>query len=201
MKKTILVLLSILLIFSFTSCINGNDIEDPAKLADEFLSQFNDCYYTRYNIWDKEGGQVGNDLTPDQLDYSSIEDALQKLYDDDTIEIESSGKLTSASGAISYSATNNTKNWDFDKIKVGYLYTSNTVKTETAGELSFNGEYTIETNGSTITKTYKDVTINNKTYNISFTYDDSTKIISAATCNGKDVDVTILNESTKIQFD
>ena len=197
MKKALFVLLSVLLITaSFTSCQKDTS-GDIVALYETFMSAHEDLTDT-CAIWSKEGGQVGNSLTPDQLSSDRVENAVQTLSEDTTIDISG---LTAAEGSVFfYSLTSEgttTKSWDFDEVKIDYKYKSKTVKDETAGTLEFDGDYTEKTTGNTVTKTY-DMTINGNRYNISFTYNSNTYVVSSATCNGQSVETKLINARNKL---
>ena len=198
MKKALFVLLSVLLItVSFTSCQKDTS-GDIVALYETFMSAHEDLKDT-CAVWPDEKGQVGNSLTTNQISSTRVRNAVRTLSEDTTINISG---LTDASGSVFYSSLTSgnttTQTWDFDKVKIDYNYTSKTVTEKTAGTLEFDGKYTVETTGNTVTKTY-DMTINSNSYNISFTYNSNTYVVSSATCNGQSVETKLINARNKIE--
>ena len=194
MKKVLFVLLSLLLVLSFTSCQKDKSGE-MIELYTEFADQYQDCYYSSNYLYNENGDKTfsaAGDITK-----GDIEETLQRLYDDRSINLKS---VSSISGSVDFDkvqgSEGSVRSWDFDNVVITYKYTSATVKTETQASLTIDGKYTTEDLGTTTVETFV-FTINDESYNVSCKYNTS-GVFSEATVNGQSVSTKLITSRNKM---
>ncbi len=228
MKKLLVVLLSVLLLFSFTSCEKDKSAEVQAeyeakiqaqqekneelvKNFEDFLDAYKDdisvlrsilvnCY-DYDNMFRFQLSQVDVNVTlseshyphlelDDFKDYLSLKEGEHFAASSITFDPAPSGSVTGTA-----TATNNF-NLVYNQNKVTFKYDvqndTSTVKSNQKLEVTIDGYFKEVDNDDVHTVDYN-LTINDKTYQLSYTYDKKTKQVTAAKINGKDVERRLFN--------
>ena len=227
MKKLLVVLLSVLLLFSFVSCKDKSEeikadyeakIQAQKDEQEEMIKNFEDfmdayekdisvlktilvnCYdKTNMFRFQSSQGNVNVTLSEDHYpslnmtnfkDYISLEEGENVAKSSVTFDPAPSGSVTGTA-----TATNNF-NLVYDKNKVTLKYDvqngTSTVKSDQKLEVTIDGTFKEVDNDEKHTVDYK-ITINDKTYWLSYTYDKKTEQVTAASVNGKAVEIRLIN--------
>ena len=177
MKKALLVILSLVMVISFTSC--------QKDTSAEVLSTF-EAFTSQFEICSSAIKAAGSKTT------STVKKAVQAISGDLSIDVSSIvSDETKTKGTI----TGN----DYD-VTIAYNYTSSTVTTAKEGTLTVVGTYTKNDNDETGIVSYSwKFTINGEEYDISCTTDVTEKFTSAYV-NGQSVNVALLNSQDYLQI-
>ena len=187
MKKVLIILLSLLLLVSITSCN-----KDKSGEVIETFEEFANAASISINATDLVNN--GNPTTEGAETYVGLKDAKDLIvaldskykdldYDNDLTLSNKTGKITKASGVTSYTG-----------ISVDYSFPFNGATV--TGTLTVDGTYTLKEDGDITYITY-DMTVNGTDYLVDYSY-NSNEYLSAS-INGKEVNVRLLNSTLSIE--
>ena len=232
MKKLLVVLLSVLLLFSFTSCKKDKSEEIKADYEakikaqqeknEELVKNFED-FMDAYEKDISEDTSVLRKILVNCYDYDDLfrfqsiqgnvnvtlseghYPRLELMDFKDYLSLEEGEHFTASSivsdpapsGSVTGTATaTNNFNLDYDENKVTFKYDvqndTSTVKSNQTFEVTIDGYFKEETTDAKHVVDY-DITINGTRYQLSYTYDKTTKQVTAASVNGKDVEIRLIN--------
>lgn len=228
MKKLLVVLLSVLLLFSFVSCKdkseeikadyeakiqaqkdeqaemikNFEDFMDAYKKDVDFIRKFVKDYSNHTSpVFNENDGDVNKTLSENC--YPTFEptqlEPFVSLKDGEKIGSEyGTANSSTPSGTVTGKSTNSTnKDLTFTNNTVTSLYSVNNsegteLRRDQTLALTINGTFKEVDNDDVHTVDYN-LTINDKTYQLSYTYDKKTDQVTAAKINGKDVERRLFN--------
>ena len=189
MKKILIVLLSILLVLSFTSCEKDKS-EEMLSTYEKFAAGLRigeNIHSARYDV-----KQVtASDYTGSIL--YIVRDIVKDLYNyDETFTITG---ITEATGTIK-NIEGYTDNYHikYENIVISYTYTYG--ESSGSGKLSFSGTYSRDVEDNTKTYVY-DFVVNGENYKTEYTLNNYEEFTSAK-INGTDVNLSLLNARIKI---
>ena len=187
MKKIIIVLLSLLLLFSITSCEEDKSGE-VIETFEEFVYARELCLSAKYI--------TGNDGASDdnvEIDDVSKQDLCTFLWDTDekykTLH-PADVEITAASGSVLQETFKST----YTNVSISYSLTFN--GEAVTGTATVDGTYTVTKTEGVTTTTY-DMTVNGTKYLVKYSQNDDYKC-TAASINGKAVDVRLLNSDVSL---
>ena len=186
MKKVLIILLSLLLLVSITSC-NKDKSGEVIETFEEFANAGEICLQATSLI---NNGNVMKEDDETFVPKSDAKDLIVALdskykdldYDNDLTLSNKTGKITKASGVTSYTG-----------ISVDYSFPFNGATV--TGTLTVDGTYTLKEDGDITYITY-DMTVNGTEYLVKYSYDDIGFL--SASINGKEVNVRLLNSTLSI---
>jgi hypothetical protein len=185
MKKVMIVLLSALLLLSFTSCEKDKSGEIVSTF-EKFVNNALICYDATYL------GENGNKTEAvnyvdkgDAKDLLADLDSKYKDLDETTITLTNpAGKITKESDVTTYSG-----------ISVDYSFPFN--GETVTGTLTVDGTYKYVTEGDTETSVY-DMTVNGTKYHVEWTRNTKTGKFVSASVGEKSVEVRLLNSDVSL---
>ena len=189
MKKILIVLLSILLVLSFTSCEKDK--------SEEMLST-----YEKFGAGLRIGDNIHSarwevkQVTASDYAGSSmyiVADIIRDFYNyDETFTVT---EITEATGTIkNIEGYTDTCHIKYENIVISYTYTYG--ESSGSGKLSFSGTYSRDEKDDVITYVY-DFVVNGETYKTEYTLNNY-KEFTSAKINGTDVNLSLLNARKKI---
>jgi hypothetical protein len=192
MKKLSIILLALLIVFSFSSC--EKDKTEDVISAYENYYKVSAIDKNAYNLFSSSLNDDTDslDLTPAAVDMSDFRTLLNSLgLSDDSL-----GESITPSGNIKGTIQKRNKNLTFD-VKISYTVADG------AKELTITGTYFNEqgdtgTGPATARSTSCAFKINGTDYAVSCKIDENGKCTSASV-NGTDVDVRLINSGEKIK--
>ena len=192
MKKLSIILLALLIVFSFSSC--EKDKTEDVISAYENYYKVSAIDNNAYNLFSSSLNEDTDslDLTPAAVDMATLRTLLKSLGLSD----ESLGESITPSGKITGTIKKRNKNLTFD-VKISYTVADG------AKELTITGTYFNEqgdtgTGPATARSTSYALKINGTDYAVSCKIDENGKCTSASV-NGTDVDVRLINSGKKIK--
>ena len=233
MKKYIIILLAALLIFSFVSCKDSGNTEDVVaeyekKITEEqtkresIVKNYEDFLlaknYVDYGLWSAFKNVITGDGTVNFDNDTSLnsphgDESLYFVTLKDGETISSGGSMTAKSGSVEAEnvGTSGLSSLYYNKdltftnvvVTVGYSVTKadGTTENKTA-DVTLNGTFSV-TRGSDSTEFEVNMTVGDKTYNATWTFDTSknnTWEYTAATVNGANVELRLLNTADPHSF-
>ena len=192
MKKLSIILLALLIVFSFSSC-KKDKTEDVISAYENYI-KVKAIDEKAYNLFSSSLNEDTDslDLTPAAVDMSDFRTLLKSLgLSDDSL-----GESITPSGNIKGTIQKRNKNLTFD-VKISYTVADG------AKELTITGTYFNEqgdtgTGPATARSTSCAFKINGTDYAVSCKIDENGKCTSASV-NGTDVDVRLINSGEKIK--
>lgn len=175
MKKVLIVLLSVLLLVSFVSCEKDKS-EEIIKNLEDFYKAKNICESATNLL--EESAYTGNDLTLNDIASGELMDCLYYLGIEDYSDLN---EITAVTGSATF--TDGKKSYN----DIVMTYTNDDGSEHT---FSFSGTF----DGSTASTIYK-MRVTGTDYSVSWTKDSNGKY-TAASVNGNDVEVRLLNSTT-----
>ena len=194
MKKFLIIMLSVLLLLSFTSCEkdkSGDVIAAFEKFANE--------KETAYRVYTLFSSVNESDITTEDVGESSLGNLLAAYYDEDSEPIQQGTiTVTAASGSVtSEGEVSSGKKVSFQNVTFSCKeYRDSKEYRSTDFVISGSCEYKSEpvrAAGASIINYSSDVTVNGKNYKLSYTWNDGTEKYSAASVDGTDVELRLLN--------
>lgn len=181
MKKFIIVLLTVLLVFSLTSCKDNGD--ELVATYEEFSR-----YYT---LTIRLRNYLGfSDEEIKNIDAFNVERIVSYYYNSD-IDVTS---VTNAVGTVKETEDGNKTTTEWKDVVIDYKYTEGS-DTEKKGTLTISGTYVYESDTSRAQSTYSvnsfNFTINNTSFTLNYRTDEGR--FTTANVNGKDVNLRLLN--------
>ena len=186
MKKVLIILLSLLLLVSITSC-NKDKSGEVIETFEEFANAGEICLQATSLINNGNVMKEDDETFVPKRDAKDLIVALDSKYknlDYDTIE------LTNEAGRITRTSDITTSYTD---ISVDYSFPFNGATV--TGTLTVDGTYTLKKDGDITYETY-DMTVNGTDYLVDYSY-NSNEYLSAS-INGKEVNVRLLNSTLSI---
>ena len=204
MRKIVIVLCAVLLVLSISSCEKDKSEEIISTYLEYLEGMFlNRAAYSAFNgLYTWTGDEVDTMLTDGEaLKSTDYPNRILKITDglnnfNVTGAVTKSGKIT---GSKKTEAGSFSEALIFADAVIEVTYTDYSgaeEKKDQKATLTINGTYSYGWDKSTETKisTYSyDFTVNNKTYKVTKVYDDNASKITAATVNGKDVNLALVN--------
>lgn len=196
MKKLSIVLLCLLLAFSFVSCEKDKS-GDMITNYENFMTGLVGSSYT-YDLFRQqlpgETGEANVDLSG-KLVYD-VEDFVELYLSNEAISVPSTSSVYFTEGKITGTKADNSGNYTITDAKFKVNYKESVESTETK-ELDFliNGTFELSENEEAITEsnTYNFTINNEKTYDVSYTMNANTGRFISANVNGNDVEIRLLN--------
>ena len=194
MKKFLIIMLSVLLLLSFTSCEkdkSGDVIATFEKFANEKETAYR--VYTLFSNVNKSA------ITTGDVDPSSLGNLLSAYYGEDSnLAQQGTITVTTASGSVtSEGEVSSGKKLSFQNVT--FSCTENrdnkeyrTTNFEISGSCECKSE-PVRAAGADIINYSADVTVNGKNYKLSYTWNGGTKKYSAASVDGTAVELRLLN--------
>ena len=232
MKKYLIIILAALLVFSFVSCKDSGNTEDVAaeyekKITEEqtkresIVKNYEDFLlaknYVDYGLWSAFKNVITGDGTVNFDNDTSLnsphgDEALYFVTLKDGETIASGGSMTAKSGSVEAEnvGTSGLNSLYYNKdltftnvvVTVGYSVTKadGTTENKTA-DVTLNGTFSV-TRGSDSTEFEVNMTVGDKTYNATWTFDTSknTWKYTAATVNGENVELRLLSQTNTPSF-
>ena len=204
MKKALLVILSLVMVISFTSCQKDTSAE-VLSTFEAFTSQFEVCCAAvdaaGSNLTQNMSTPVTSDYISNNIKASAVQKAVQAITGDLSIGVPSIvSDTTKTKGQVSRSLEGNADIRKYENVTIVYNYSSNTVSDTTEGTFTINGTYTKEADGENGVENFSwKFTINGEEYDISCTTDVTEKFTSAYV-NGQSVNVALLNSQDYLQI-
>ena len=190
MKKFLIIMLSVLLLLSFTSCEkdkSGDVIAAFEKFANE--------KETAYRVYALFSDVNNSAITTADVDPSSLGHLLAAYYgeDDDSTQ-QGTITVTAASGSVTVDGNKYTYDLSFscDEYKYGESEKYRTTDFVISGSCECKSE-PVRAAGASIINFSSDVTVNGKNYKLSYSYNDGTRKYSAASVDGTAVELRLLN--------
>lgn len=182
MKKFIIVLLTVLLVFSLTSCKDNGD--ELVATYEEFSR-----YYTLTIRLRNYLGFTDEEIK--DIDAFEVERIVSYYYNSD-IDVKS---VTNAVGTVKETEDGNKTTTEWKDVVIDYKYTEGSDSTEKEGKLTISGTYVYESDTSRAQSTYSvnsfNFTINNTSFTLNYRTDEGR--FTTANVNGKDVNLRLLN--------
>ncbi len=195
MKKISIILLAVLLIFTITSC-EKDKTEEVISNYEKFTMAYK--LGDAIHIIGEDTKSKGGEIKIDNYHGSSTKDVevlAKVLYNyTDTFIIENKTGITAAKGTVEYiQGYTDYNHLNFKDCEFSYTYTLDGATG--TGKITFEGTYSCDEKGDV--KTYVcDFVVNGETYKAEYTIDDG--FFTAASINGTDVNVRLLNSINKI---
>ena len=189
MKKTLLIMLAVLLLFSFVSCKDGS--EEIIAVYEEYKTTASILNYA-YNLIDFPDSAENVDYTVVVKDvFSSYFNTL--LENKLGIE-EEEAKITSTSGRIVGTYKDTEVNLEFKDVEIKYTVS----ESEKEKSFTLSGTYKTEITGESgkrVNSMDYNFKLNGKEYSLSYIYNEAGKKYSSAVVNGKNVELRLLNST------
>ena len=193
MKKTLLIMIAVLLIFSFTSCKDSS--EEIIQTFEEYKNVQSFITNTEYvidsNEIEREGDEVNYSVKKDDIDSYRVLSLLSHLGCD-----YKSITVTGASGTVV--ATNSATKLDHNFKDIVVTYTVGDDEEEKTFTMS--GTFKEEITGNEenpVTSYAYSFKLNGTDYSFSYTF-DSNFVFTAAKVNGKDVNLKLVNSDIRM---
>ena len=189
MKKTLLIMLAVLLLFSFVSCKDGS--EEIIAVYEEYKTTASILNYA-YNLIDFPDSAENVDYTVVVKDvFSSYFNTL--LENKLGIE-EEEAKIASTSGKIVGTYKDTEVNLEFKDVEIKYTVS----ESEKEKSFTLSGTYKTEITGESgkrVNSMDYNFKLNGKEYSLSYIYNEAGKKYSSAVVNGKNVELRLLNST------
>ena len=191
MKKFLIIMLSVLLLLSFTSCEkdkSGDVIAAFEKFANE--------KETAYRVYALFSNVNKSAITTGDVDPSSLGHLLSAYYGEDS-DLAQRGTITvtTASGSVTVDGNKYTYDLSFscDEYKYGESEKYRTTDFVISGSCEYKSESVERGTGTSIITLSSDITVNGKNYKLSYTLNHGTGKYSAASVDGTAVELRLLN--------
>jgi len=198
MKKLSIVLLCVLLAFSFVSCEKDKS-EDMVTTYENFCAGWRDAdetYDLFYTALEAASEDINIDLAATSTAVKGVSNYVKDYLGNENITVDNSETVKFTEGKITGTKNTTSASLTFKdaKFKVSYHENAKGWASTTTLEFLINGtyEYSLDEEAKTESFAYN-FTVNEKTYNVSYTENSETNRYISAKVNGKDVEVRLLN--------
>ena len=192
MKKFLIIMLSVLLLLSFTSC--EKDKSGDVIAAFEKFANEKEVAFQVWSLFSPDESK--KNITTTDVDESTLSYLLAAYYDEDGDQIiGGTRKVTDASGSITVDGNKYTYDLSFscDEYKYGESEKYRTTDFVISGSCEYKSESVERGTGTSIITLSSDITVNGKNYKLSYTQNGGTKKYSAASVDGTAVELRLLN--------